>query len=198
MALQLPPKPGLSNPVVRNVPDQWDAQWFRRFITDYLKFADARNAISPDNSVTIAGTLTGPAQLSVAFGAVPAAGVWEPPFQSGSIQFNNNGVLGGVGDFQWGFALPNASGIPSEGILVGGAGKTQVIYITDEQIPGLKGITVIREAGDASAFAPATDAGGDLLDFAGASLNGDGGTSKYQGGTSVHARAGDSILHGGN
>jgi len=129
--------------------------------------------------------------------SIGAAGVYEAPFQSGSVQYNNNGVLGGVGNFQWGFALPNASGIPSQGILVGGAGATQIVYITDEQLGGQKGITVIREAGDANPT-PGTDDGGDLLDFAGGTINGNGGQAKYQGGTSVNKIAGDATLAGGN
>lgn len=129
---------------------------------------------------------------------VAAGGVYEAPFLSGSIQYNNNGVIDGAGDFQFGRLLPNASGTPCLGILLGGAGAVQIVYITDEQLPGQKGITVIREAGDASSSGAATDDGGDLLDFAGGSINGNGGQSKYQGGTSVNKVAGDSVLAGGN
>lgn len=129
---------------------------------------------------------------------VAAAGVYEAPFLSGSVQYNSNGVLGGVGDFQWGFLLPNPSGTPSSGVLIGGAGKVQVVYITDEQIPGQKGITVIRSAGDASSTGAANQDSGDLLDFAGGTINGAGGQAKYQGGTSVNGQAGPGILHGGN
>ena len=128
-------------------------------------------------------------------------GTYEPAFESGSVQVAGpNGVPVGYGDFQWGFLLPNASGIPCSGILAGGAGKTQVVHITDAQVTGLKGITVIRSAGDADSTPgnPGLDAGGDLLDFAGASLNGPGGAAKYQGGTSVNNIAGDATLQGGN
>lgn len=128
-------------------------------------------------------------------------GTYTPAFESGSVQVAGpGGVPQGFGDFQWGFLLPNASGIPSSGVLVGGAGKLQVVHITDAQITGLKGITVIRTAGDADSTPgnPGLDAGGDLLDFAGASLNAGGGAAKYQGGTSVNATAGDATLQGGN
>lgn len=124
---------------------------------------------------------------------------YSATFQSGAIAFGGpNGSLQGAGKFQLGFQLPNASGIPSPGILLGGATDTQVVYITDEQIPGIKGINVIREAGDASSTGAANWDGGDLLDFAGGTLHGNGGTAKYQGGTSVSLRGGDAILHGGN
>lgn len=125
-------------------------------------------------------------------------GTYEPAFESGSIQvLGPNGTITGYGGLQYGFLLPNPSGTPSEGILVGGAGITQVVYITDEQVPGQKGITVIRSAGDVNSSTGTFD-GGDLLDFAGGTPSGNGGTAKYQGGTSVSGRAGDATLHGGN
>jgi hypothetical protein len=123
------------------------------------------------------------------------AGVANPTFQSGPIQFNLAGTLFGAGNFQLGFALPNASGIPSQGILIGGAGASQVVHITDAQVPGQQGITVIREAGDAG---DNTSGGGNLLDFAGGSVGGMGGTATYQGGTSVNGQAGNAVLAGGN
>lgn len=126
----------------------------------------------------------------------PQGGTYNPTFQSGSVQVAGpNGFPVGYGDFQFGFALPNASGTPLSGLLLGGAGKTQVVYITDAQIPGLQGITVIRAAGDAG---DTTSAGGNLLDFAGASVNGQGGAAIYQAGTSVNGIAGDATLQGGN
>jgi hypothetical protein len=136
---------------------------------------------------------------SASVSATLAAGSYTSIFQSGSVQVCGPGnAFNGFGDFQFGRLLPNASGTPCVGVLLGGAGQTQVVYITDEQIPGQKGINVIREAGDASAVAPANNEGGDLLDFAGASFNGPGGTAKYQGGSSVNGDGGPAILHGGN
>jgi hypothetical protein len=161
-------------------------------------------AIAAGNSLTLAAGRT----LVISDGATvqlansqTQGGTYTSIFESGSVQVAGpNGYPAGYGDFQWGFLLPNASGIPSSGVLAGGAGKTQVIHITDAQITGLKGITVIRTAGDADSTPgnPGLDAGGDLLDFAGASLNGPGGQAKYQGGTSVNSIAGDAVLQGGN
>lgn len=132
-------------------------------------------------------------------GTVAAAGTYEPIFLSGSIQLKGaDGALFGLGDFQYGLNLPNASGIPGPGLLLSGAGKTQIAIIQDEQLPGQKGITLIIEAGDASVAGAANDDSGDLLLFAGGTLNGDGGIAKLQAGTSVHARAGDTVVHGGN
>lgn len=132
-------------------------------------------------------------------GTVAAAGTYEPAFQSGSIQLKgSDGSLAGLGDFQYGLNLPNASGIPGPGLLLAGAGKVRMVLLCDEQLPGQKGIDLIIEAGDASATAPATDDAGALLLFAGGTLNGNGDIAKLQGGTSVHQRAGDGVLHGGN
>lgn len=137
--------------------------------------------------------------LVSAIGGITPAGTYEPAFQSGSVQvLGPSGNLTGFGSFQFGLALPNASGIPSVGLLTGGAGSSQVVHITDEQLSGQKGITVIIEAGDASSIGAASDDGGDLLDFAGGSINGSGGSRKSQGGTSVNATAGDATLQGGN
>ncbi len=122
-------------------------------------------------------------------------GTYDAGTLSGSIQVNFQGGFAGFGDLRFGFAFPNPSGIPSSGMSLGGAGKTQVVEITDAQIPGLKGITKIRSAGDAG---DATSDGGDLLDFAGGSVGGNGGQAKYQGGTSVNGQAGPAILQGGN
>ena len=134
----------------------------------------------------------GPAPLS-------GGGVYEAPFKSGSIQvLGPNNSITGYGAFQFGFALPNASGIPSEGMLIGGAGQPQVVILTDEQLPGQKGITMIIEAGDASPFDGANQDGGDLLDFAGGTINGTGGTRKVQAGTSVNGRGGATIVQGGD
>src|ERR1700758_4941168 len=136
---------------------------------------------------------------SLPAGTVQAAGTYEPAFLSGSIQLKGaDGTLDGLGDFQYGLNLPNASGTPGPGLLLAGAGKNQMALICDEQLQGQKGITLIIEAGDASALGAANNDSGDLLTFAGGTLNGNGGTNKTQGGTSVHARAGDAVLHGGN
>lgn len=129
---------------------------------------------------------------------VAAGGVYEAPFLSGSIQYNNNGVIDGVGDFQFGFSLPNATGTPTVGLLIGGAGKSQAVIITDAQLPGQTGINLLIEAGDSDSTLGNTDDAGDFLTLGGGSLGGNGGTNTVQGGTSVHGRAGDAVLQGGN
>src|ERR1700758_224415 len=161
---------------------------FQDAITGFRRICETINLLITQMASIVAGGGSG----------VAAAGTYEPTFLSGSVQYNNNGALGGDGSFQYGILLPNASGSPSRGILLWGAGQTQIVYITDEQLPGQKGINVIRGAGDASTTGAANWDGGDLLDFAGGTVTGAGGTSKYQGGTSVNGNGGPAILHGGN
>jgi len=45
MAGSLPVPQGINSNNVRNIPKQWDPEWFRRFITNHLQQADYRNAI---------------------------------------------------------------------------------------------------------------------------------------------------------
>ena len=156
--------------------------------------------VAAGNSLVLASgrtlVISNGAIVEVATPKPTQGGTYTPAFLSGSVQVAGpDGVPAGYGDFQWGFALPNASGIPSSGTLIGGAGKTQVVEVTDAQIPGLQGITRIRTAGDAG---DNTSGGGDLLDFAGASINGLGGQAKWQGGTSVNGQAGPGITRGGD
>jgi hypothetical protein len=55
MALRLPPKRGLSAPIVNSIPETWDKIWFSKFITNYLENADVRNAVS-GSGITISAT----------------------------------------------------------------------------------------------------------------------------------------------
>lgn len=51
--------PGISSGAVKNIPDKWDAAWFRRFITNFLQGGDVRNATA-GTGITIAGNLASP------------------------------------------------------------------------------------------------------------------------------------------
>lgn len=51
----LPIHMGINSQAVRNIPQEWDPRWFRRFITDHLQWADFRNAIAGPG-ITITGT----------------------------------------------------------------------------------------------------------------------------------------------
>jgi hypothetical protein len=54
---------GISSSSVKFIPDDWSAQWFRKFITNYLQNADTRNAIGGPG-ITITGGITTPATVS--------------------------------------------------------------------------------------------------------------------------------------
>lgn len=74
-------KPGLSANSIRSIPDAWNKEWFRRFITDYIQPADVRNAVFT-GGVTVTPSPGGPSQP-------PTVGFTPPPIA-------NNTVLGNV------------------------------------------------------------------------------------------------------
>jgi hypothetical protein len=63
MALKQPIKQGLDSTTLRNVPKEWDAEWFRRFMVIQLKAADARNTIAGPG-ITITGSFDRPGVIS--------------------------------------------------------------------------------------------------------------------------------------
>lgn len=87
MTTILKPKQGLSAPVVLNIPKQWNSEWFRRFITNYLQNADVRNTVgatggsfnNPPTQQTVASAVA--VFTRTAAGSVPAPG------GSGTIRF---------------------------------------------------------------------------------------------------------------
>lgn len=54
----LPVKRGLSSPAVVSIPQEWDRQWFRYFIDNFLTNADIRN-VSPGAGIAISGNVSG-------------------------------------------------------------------------------------------------------------------------------------------
>ena len=56
--------PGLSVSAIRNnIPEQWSAAWFQRFVTQHLQNADIRNAVAGPG-ISITGNSTTPATVS--------------------------------------------------------------------------------------------------------------------------------------
>jgi hypothetical protein len=53
MVVRLPVKQGISAPAVTSIPEQWDREWFRNFITHFLVGGDVRNAISSGGVVVL-------------------------------------------------------------------------------------------------------------------------------------------------
>lgn len=112
MTTSLNVKSGISAPVVTSIPKEWDAQWFRRFITNYLQNADIRNTpgivgatfANPPTTTVIA---TAVAQFTAtSAGTVPASGGNPLDFLSANGEWivpagvlptiANNTVLGNV------------------------------------------------------------------------------------------------------
>ncbi len=69
MVSTIPVRQGISSASVTAIPNQWDAQWFRRFITNHLVNSDVRNATA-GTGITISGNLSTPATVSVGGGSI--------------------------------------------------------------------------------------------------------------------------------
>ena len=96
-------KPGISSASAGlYVPKDWDQSWFRRFLTDHLKLADARNATGT-NGITISGNITQFATIGLA-GPVtipaPPSGdtlTVAPSFSSGALIATSAALASGAG-----------------------------------------------------------------------------------------------------
>lgn len=152
------------------------------------------------NFVAKSGPVVGAAWLNamdnILQGNVPANGIYSPTFLYGQVQLTGpNGNLISFGDFGFGLATPGPGGT-GRTLLIGGATQQFVQVVTDEQVPGQKGISMYIAAGESATGT--TDGGGDLWLFGGASDFGKGGDAKFQAGTSAHGVPGDVYILGGN
>lgn len=80
---RLPVKSGISSPTVTSIPEKWDREWFRYFISNFLSYADTRNSIGSPNA-QISGNINTPATIQTIGGMPPI--------------FLDNGDGGGDGD----------------------------------------------------------------------------------------------------
>lgn len=150
MVNPLPVKKGLSAPAVTSIPDKWDRQWFRNFITQFLVNADIRNVQGVNVQGNVSGnstTATNSTAVTIGVftptspGLVPASGtpsgkflqdngtfqtagggsVPTPPGGSNTqVQFNNGGAFGGSATFTWNGTTLTATNITSSGTIQGG------------------------------------------------------------------------------
>jgi hypothetical protein len=82
---------GISAQAVRTIPAAWDAQWFKRFITDHMQKADYRNATA-GNGITITGTEQGGGTIS-AGGTLTSPVIIPAPAAAGAA-LTVNGIAG--------------------------------------------------------------------------------------------------------
>lgn len=135
-------------------------------------------------------------------GASGAAGVYEPAFQSGYLQYiGPSGAFVANANFEVGLNLPNPSGTAGPGLLLGSGGGhgTPVTFaiIQDEAFDAsTPGNNLIITSGETQGSGTAK--GGYLLLIGGGSFAGTGGTATCQGGTSANGTGGPAILAGGN
>jgi hypothetical protein len=128
-----------------------------------------------------------------------AAGVYNSTFKSGYVQYAGpNNILAGDPNMIFGLALPNPSGTPGPGLLLG-SGATPVSFwiiqdqaFTAAQAGNNLGIT----AGETQPGS--TQPGGNLSLYGGGADQGMGGATLVQGGTSANADGGPATLAGGS
>jgi hypothetical protein len=129
------------------------------------------------------------------------AGVYEPTFQYGEIQYAGpDGTFAASGQFGFGLAVPNPSGTNGPVLLLGsgtsGAPATAAIIQDQAFDATTNGNNLIITSGETQASGTAN--GGYLLGIGGGSYGGTGGTATWQGGTSLNGTGGEAILAGGN
>ena len=130
-------------------------------------------------------------------GTTPAAGVYEPAFQAGYVQYAGPGnTFAANTNFIFGTELPNPSGTNAPGLLLG-SGVPQAWLITDEaETPTTPGINLGIAAGETQPSG--TENGGLLELYGGASFGGTGGAVNIQGGTALNGTGGTTTIAGGN
>lgn len=155
MSGNLPVKRGLSANTVRHIPQQWDPNWFRRFITDHMQNADTRNAI-PGPGISITDPTTGlpptgknPAQFSVAgvFAAIPnktvlgnVSGAVAPPSALTQVQLTALISLASLGTSG---AAPALTGVSTQFLNGTGAYSTP-IGVASANPSALVGLTPVN------------------------------------------------------
>jgi len=132
------------------------------------------------------------------------AGSFQAFFQSGDVQWNNNGVMFGTDQFIMGLAIPLPDGTNGAALLLGSGygpggspnpGKAWII--TDQAFDNFTpGNTLGITAGETQGAGTAN--GGLLWLLGGASFGGKGGQLLLQGGTSANGAGGDTVVQGGN
>lgn len=204
MTIVLPTLPGLTPSAVHNIPANWDPAWYRRFIRDFLQWADTRNAIAGPG-VSITGNLNGPATISIS-----GVGTANATFQSGDVpywQTTNPGGLQPAGffahsnSFIFGTAIPLPDGTNGNALLLGSGGgsgtPTEAWILTDQAFDTVTpGNTLGITAGETQAAGTAN--GGLLWLLGGGSFGGTGGELRLQGGTSRNGAGGPTNVFGGN
>jgi hypothetical protein len=133
MTVTLASKPGLSSTTTLAIPKEWDATWFRSFISNQLKGADVRNAVG-SNGITVTGNIASP-YGTITFGPGPIV----LSTAAGSVALTVNGVAGqqavvinGVGNTS-GLTVVNdivtyRSAAPTTGVIYFGSSATDYLY----------------------------------------------------------------------
>jgi hypothetical protein len=131
-----------------------------------------------------------------------AAGLYNPTFQSGNIQYAGpGGLIAGDNNLIFGKVLPNPSGTPGPALLLGSGGGSGINVsawlITDQAFDtATPGNDIGMTAGEVQPGS--TQRGGNFSIYAGGADLGTGGQGLFQGGTSARGPAGLTALQGAN
>jgi hypothetical protein len=96
VTLQLATKPGINGANTLSIPKEWDATWFRHFLSNSLHGADVRNAIGA-NGIKITGNISTPyATISVGGASSPLTApiIINPTAGFVSLTVNGNASTG--------------------------------------------------------------------------------------------------------
>ena len=111
----------------------------------------------------------------------------------GYVQYYDSGTLNGNTNFVFTLSLPNPTGVPYPGFIIGTEPAKGGAITTDASLTN--GVLLVISAGEANS---GNFVGGNLLMFGGGSDAGPAGSARLQGGSAVNSKAGDAILAGGN
>lgn len=84
----LPVKRGLSSPAVTSIPKEWDQQWFRYFIDNFLTNADIRN-VAAGSGIVVSGNVSGNSTVGAPNTTVTIS---QSPIATNTVLGNISGV----------------------------------------------------------------------------------------------------------
>lgn len=85
----LPVKRGISSPAVISIPENWDRQWFRYFIDNFLSGSDIRN-VTASGGITVSGNVSGDSTIANPSGQVVIS---QAPIINNTVLGNISGAI---------------------------------------------------------------------------------------------------------
>jgi len=121
----IPVTKGISAQAVRSIPNDWDAQWFKRFITDHMQKADYRNATA-GNGITITGTEQGGGTISSGGTLTSPVVIPAPATSSAALTVQGSTISSGIQVIGY-----VSTGFTGQGVELGFTGGTGYLQAYD-------------------------------------------------------------------